>query len=151
MAQSLSQIYLHIVFSTKDRAPFLSDVDFRKHLHRYLGGICKNQDCPALAIGGVADHVHILCRFDKQIQLAELIRELKRDSSAWVKRERTTLHDFHWQAGYGAFSLSPTHVVQLEKYIVAQEEHHKTEDFKEEFRRLCEKYGVPLDERYAWD
>jgi len=151
MSQSLVQVYLHIVFSTKQRRPFLADKDLRKNVHAYLAGTCRNLKCPALIIGGVEDHVHILCRFGKTIDIAELIRELKRSSSVWVKEQDQRLGDFHWQSGYGAFSVSPSHVPGLKEYIGNQEEHHATESFQDEFRRLCERYGVEIDERYVWD
>ena len=151
MPQSLVQIYVHIVFSTKDRMPFLKDTVFRGRVHAYLAGICNKQDCPAIIVGGVADHVHLLCRLGKQIDISSLIREIKRDSSSWVKEEEPTLSVFFWQSGYGAFSVSPSHVDALKNYIRDQEEHHKTDSFQDEFRRLCAKYGVPVDERYVWD
>jgi putative transposase len=151
MSQSLAQIYLHIVFSTKDRRPFLKDKQFRERLHGYLVGICKNTECPSLIIGGVEDHVHILCRFSKNIALKDFIRDLKRDSSAWIKEENPALEAFYWQGGYGAFSISPGHVEALIEYIADQENHHKHETFQDEFRRLCKKYGVEIDERYVWD
>jgi putative transposase len=151
MPQSLVQIYVHLVFSTKDRAPFLKDRAFRLQTHAYLKGICDNQGSHAIKVGGVEDHVHILCRLSKQGEVSSLIREIKRDSSKWIKDKRPTLADFHWQAGYGAFSLSPSHVEALVAYIENQEEHHKTESFQDELRRLCHKYGIEIDERYVWD
>ena len=151
MPQSLTQIYLHIVFSTKDRRPFLTDKEFRGRTDAYLAGISRNLDCPSLIVGGVEDHVHILCRFDKTIEVATLLRELKRDSSKWIKTEQPRLAEFHWQAGYGAFSISPSHVDALKEYILKQEEHHRRESFQDEFRRLCKKYGIEIDERYVWD
>ena len=151
MSQSLVQIYVHIVFSTKHRKPFLEDNDFRGRTQRYLAGICKNLDCPALMVGGVEDHVHVLCRLGKTIGIAGLVRDLKRDSSKWVKAEQSTLAEFHWQQGYGAFSISPSHVGALREYIADQEEHHHHETFQDEFRRLCKKYGLKIDERYGWD
>ena len=151
MSQSLAQVYLHIVFSTKDRQPLLVDRDLRNHLHAYLTGICQNQGSPPLRVGGVEDHVHILCRMAKVLSIADLIRELKRDSSKWVKEQDHKLSGFHWQSGYGAFSLSPSHVDPLIEYIADQMSHHQQESFKDEFRRICEKYGAPMDERYVWD
>jgi putative transposase len=151
MSQSLVQIYLHIVFSTKDRQPFLSDTVLRERVHAYLHGICNNQDLPSIRVGGVADHVHILCRLSKTIEVATLVRELKRDSSKWIKEQSAELADFHWQQGYGAFSVSPSHVETLEQYIIDQEAHHRQESFQDEFRRLCKKNGVAIDERYVWD
>ena len=106
MPQSLVQIYVHIVFSTKHRQPFLTDKGFRERTHAYLAGICRNLDSPSLRIGGVADHVHVLCRLSKTGDVSSLIRDLKRDSTKWIKEENATLQDFHWQVGYGAFSVS---------------------------------------------
>ncbi len=151
MSQSFVQIYLHIVFSTKHRAALLQDEPLRKNLHAYLGGTCRNLDAPSLAIGGVEDHVHVLCRLSKMQSVSDLIRELKRDSSKWVKEQDSKLNAFYWQHGYGAFSISPSHVEALKEYIRNQEEHHRIETFQEELRRLCRKYGLALDEQYAWE
>ena len=151
MPQSLAQIYLHCVFSTKNRAPFLKDKTLLASLHAYMAGICKNLESPALIIGGAHDHVHLLTRHSKNLAVALFIREIKRSSSKWVKQEKRVLADFHWQAGYGAFSVSPSHVEALTVYIRNQEEHHQRHTFQNEFRRLCKKYGVPIDERYVWD
>src|SRR5262245_15908422 len=104
MPQSLAQIYLHVVFSTKHRTPFLQDKSLREELHTYLGGICRDLESPAVSVGGVEDHVHILCRLSRTRTVADLVRELKRLSSKWVKQKRPDLADFHWQDGYGAFS-----------------------------------------------
>jgi REP element-mobilizing transposase RayT len=142
MSQSLGQIYVHIVFSTKDRRPFLTDLAIRDEMHRVLGGICNDLRSAVLTIGGVEDHVYILCRLGKTCSPAELIKELKRESSLWVKTKGQEFVDFHWQGGYGAFSVSPGHVEALRQYIANQEEHHRTETFQEEFRRLLRKYGV---------
>jgi REP element-mobilizing transposase RayT len=151
MPQSLVQIYVHLVFSTKNRTPFLRDTALRDRVHAYLAGICKNQDSPAVKIGGVEDHVHILCRLSKTREVSALIRELKRDSTNWIHEENSRLADFHWQNGYGAFSVSPSHTGALVAYIADQAEHHRQESFQDEFRRLCKKYGIEIDERYVWD
>ncbi|HMF17765.1 MAG TPA: IS200/IS605 family transposase [Gemmataceae bacterium] len=121
MSQSLAQIYLHIVFSTKERRPFLQNPALREELRKYLGGTCKNLNCPVLCVGGVADHVHILCRLGRTISVADLVKELKRESSKWLKTKAPDLIDFYWQNGYGAFSVSPAHVEALRKYIANQE------------------------------
>src|SRR5882762_8789978 len=113
MPQSLAQVYVHIVFSTKERRPFLHDQPIRDELHKYLGGTCNNLDCPVLRVGGVADHVHVLCRLGRTIAVADLVKELKRDSSQWLKTRSPELADFYWQSGYGAFSVSPAHVETL--------------------------------------
>jgi REP-associated tyrosine transposase len=151
MSQSLAQVYLHIVFSTKNRKAFLQNRALRAELHNYLGGVCRSLDSPPLIVGGVADHVHLLCRLSRTHTIAEVIRELKRDSSKWIKTKDAALGEFHWQDGYGAFSVSPSHVEALRKYIANQEEHHRTESFQDEFRRLLKKYGLEYDERYVWD
>ncbi len=129
----------------------LLDGAFRKQTHAYLAGICQRQDSPALIIGGVADHVHILNRLGRTIDLAALVREIKRESSKWIKENDPRLRGFQWQAGYGAFSISPSHVDALVRYIEDQEEHHRVVSFQDEFRRICKKYGVEIDERYVWD
>jgi REP element-mobilizing transposase RayT len=151
MPQSLAQIYLHIAFSTKHRETYLKDEGLRNRTHAYLAGICKNLKSPSLIVGGVEDHVHILCRLSKNLAVSDFLRELKRDSSKWVKVQTPANPSFHWQLGYGAFSISPSHVNQLRRYIANQEEHHRRETFQDEFRRLCKKYGVDIDERYVWD
>jgi REP element-mobilizing transposase RayT len=151
MGQSLAQIYLHIVFSTKDRHPFLQETKVREAMHNYLKGICKKQDCPWLAVGGVGDHVHIACRLSKNLGASSFIKELKQGSSVWVKTEFQTMSSLHWQNGYGAFSVSPSHLAALRRYIENQQVHHSRESFQDEFRRLLKKYDVEYDERYVWD
>jgi len=151
MSQSLVQVYLHVVFSTKERRPSLQDSELRERTHAYLAGTCHQLGAPSLIVNGTADHVHILCRLAKVLSVADLIKELKRESSKWVKQECPEASDFYWQSGYGAFSISPSHVEALKAYIAGQEEHHRQESFQDEFRRLCKKYDVEIDERYVWD
>ena len=151
MAQSLSQIYVHIVFSTKNRAALLKNGKFRRKVHAYITGVCGKLDCSSLIVGGAADHVHVLCRLSKTCSVSDLIKELKRVSSKWIKSEDPSLPDFYWQQGYGAFSISPQHVGPLKGYIDNQDEHHEKETFKDELRRLFKKYDVEYDERYVWD
>jgi REP element-mobilizing transposase RayT len=149
--QSLAQIYLHIVFSTMERRPYLEDPAVRDEMHRFLGGTSNRFDSPVVRVGGVADHVHILCRFGRTGTVAELVKELKRESSLWVKTKDATFLDFHWQKGYGAFSVSPGHVGAVRSYIENQEQHHRATTYQDEFRRLLTKYGLEWDERYVWD
>ena len=150
MPQSLARIYVHLVYSTKNRAPFLNDTTLRDRAHRYLAGIYNGLSSPAVIVGGVEDHVHVLCHLRKTVAVADLVRDVKRDSSKWAK-DQLRSDDFQWQRGYGAFSISPSHVPAITEYIKNQEEHHHTETFQEEFRRLCRKYGLEIDERYVWD
>ena len=151
MPQSLAQIYLHVVFSTKHRAPLLLDAELRSRAHAYLAGTCRNLDSPSITVGGIADHVHILCRLSKTICIADFVRELKRESSKWLKEQSADLASFYWQNGYGAFSVSPGHVEELKKYIANQEQHHSSESFQAEFLRLLSIYQIEYDERYVWD
>jgi REP element-mobilizing transposase RayT len=149
--QSLVQIYVHLVFSTKNRAPFLRDLKLRTDLHAYLAGALNDQGSPAIEVGGVEDHVHCLCRLAKTLDVSTLVAELKRESSKWVKEVAPRLSDFYWQNGYGAFSISPSHLDRLIQYIRNQEDHHRKESFQDEFRRLCRIYKSPLNELYVWD
>lgn len=151
MPQSLVQVYLHIVFSTKQRRPFLRDRNLREKTYGYMAGICKHIDCPALKIGGTENHTHLLTRHSKTLAISDFLRELKRSSSIWIKAQSQELSSFQWQNGYGAFSVNPLQVEQVKAYIANQETHHHKESFQDEFRRLCRKYGVEIDERYVWD
>jgi putative transposase len=149
--QSLAQIYVHIVFSTKHRTPFLLDKALREETHKYLGGTCGNLDSPSVRVGGVEDHVHILCHLGKMWSVSDLVRELKRESSKWLKEWSSDLTDFYWQSGYGAFSVSPRELSTVSAYIANQETHHATESFQDEFRAILAEYGTKCDERYVWD
>jgi putative transposase len=151
MPQSLSAVYLHLIFSTKNRMPFLKDRDVRSEVHAYLSGISRNLDCPAILVGGVADHVHILARQSRTITQADWVKELKRASSLWTKERHPSLKDFAWQSGYGIFSVSQSSVEKVTAYISEQEEHHRTRSFQDEFRTMLTKHGIPWDEQYVWD
>lgn len=151
MPQSLANVLLHIVFSTKNRQPFLSEAADRDVMTGYLIGTLKNIKCPSLAVGVVADHVHILCNLSRTITIAKLVEEIKTSSSARIKEQGPALQEFSWQNGYGAFSVSQSNAPQVKQYVENQEEHHRTRTFEEEFRLLLEKHGVEYDERYVWD
>ena len=151
MPQSLSAVYLHLVFSTKDRRPFLRDKTVRDDLHAYLGGISKSLDCPPLIVGGVEDHVHLLCRFARTITQAEWVKELKRVSNGWLKEQGRDYADFEWQGGYADFSVSQSNLEPVKQYIASQEEHHRKTTFQDEFRTLLRKHEIEFDERYVWD
>jgi REP element-mobilizing transposase RayT len=151
MPQSLAKIYVHIVFSTKERFPFLQDKRIREEMHAYLGGICRNQNSPALIVGGVADHVHILSRLARVISVADLLKEMKIQSSKWIKTKTDSLTKFRWQNGYGAFSVGQREVERVISYIRSQQEHHRKKTFQEEYRQFLKEYDVEYDERYVWD
>lgn len=151
MPQSLSAVYLHLVFSTKDRQTFLRDPVIRSETHAYLGGVSKQLDCPPIIVGGVEDHVHILARHARTITQADWVKELKRVSSLWIKERDSSLRDFVWQSGYGIFSVSASNVESVERYIANQEEHHRKTTFQDEYRAFLKRHGVPWDEKYLWD
>jgi REP element-mobilizing transposase RayT len=126
-------------------------VRIRSETHAYLGGICRNSESPPLAIGGTEDHVHILCILSRKIAAARFIQALKRDSSKWIKSKGSGLLSFKWQEGYGVYSVSPSHVEALRKYIENQEEHYQHVSFQDELRNLFKKYSIEYDEQYVWD
>ena len=146
MPQSLAQILVHLVFSTKNRQALLAD-DIRDELHAYIGGIVANQKGALLKTGSVPDHIHLLVAHPRTCSPAELVQEIKTGSSKWLKTKAAQYADFHWQGGYGVFSISPAHRPALETYIANQAEHHRQVTFQEEYRRLLEKYGIQFDER----
>ena len=150
MSQSLAKNTMHLVFSTKDRRMLLRDKE-REELPSYITGILKNKSSPLIEINSVGDHIHILYTQSKNEALAKVVEQVKSSSSGWIKEQHRAYFDFAWQAGYGAFSVSHSHVEAVRKYIRGQGEHHRKEDFQTEFRRFCKKNGMPVDERYIWD
>ena len=150
MGQSLVKNYVHIVFSTKHRQPFINEA-IEKELYSYIGGICKALECPPIKIGGYYDHVHILCMLSKKITLMKLLEEIKSHSSKWIKTKDESLKNFYWQDGYGAFSVNPAEVDVVIKYIENQKEHHGKVTFQDEYRKFLKKYKVEYDEKYVWD
>jgi REP element-mobilizing transposase RayT len=150
MPQSLALVIVHLVFSTRDRAP-LFDHPVRHDLHAYLATCARGLSCECYCVGGVADHVHLAVRLSRTITVAKLIEELKTSSSKWLKTQSPNLRVFSWQSGYGAFSVGPSDLPALRRYIEDQEAHHQKTNFQDEFRLLLKKYGVEHDERYMWD
>lgn len=150
MPHSLAQILVHLVFSTKNREATLPD-DLRDELHAYIGGIVVNLKGTLLKAGSVPDHVHLLVAHPRTCSPAELVEKIKTGTSKWLKTKSPSLTHFHWQSGYGIFSISPTHRPGLEQYIGNQAEHHRTVSFQDEYRSLLEKYDIEIDERYVWD
>ena len=151
MPQSLAKILVHTVFSTEDRRPFLRDKPLRDELHRYLGGILINLECQPVIVGGVEDHVHMLCALSRTCNAAEMVKEVKRGSSLWLKTKSPDLTDFAWQNGYGIFSIGFSQIKDVRDYITEQEEHHRKVSFQDEFRQLLRRYEIEFDERYVWD
>lgn len=151
MPQSLARLWVHLIFSTKDRYPFLSDKSLRTDMHAYLATVLRNHECETLIVGGVEDHVHALFALSRNYSISHVVKEIKRTSSAWIKEQSATQKKFHWQRGYGAFSVSQSHLEQVIRYIEQQEEHHRRVTFQDEFRAFLKKYDVEYDERYVWD
>lgn len=150
MSQSLAKNYLHLVFSTKHREPTIHP-DVSSELYKYIGEICCNRNCNPVIVGGYVDHMHILCLLSKNIKLADLMRDIKGDSSLWIKSRFSGFDNFYWQNGYGAFSVGPFGVERVKRYILNQEQHHKNQTFKDEFRKYLRLYKIDYDERYVWD
>jgi putative transposase len=148
MPQSLSKILVHLIFSTKDREPSITEA-VRPRLHAYMAGILVNLKSPSLQVGGAADHVHSLVLLGRTISQAELVEQLKKSSSKWMKAEGGVPR-FAWQGGYGAFSVSESHADAVIRYIQAQPEHHRTMTFQEEFRKFLERYKLAYEESYVW-
>ena len=150
MAQSLSKIYVHAIFSTKNRLPCLEPA-ICTELYPYAATVLKNLACRPIQIGGAEDHLHILCILSKNVAVAKLIEEIKKPTSKWLKTKGAAFGKFGWQNGYGAFSVSQSHLESVRTYVAGQEKHHRTVTFQEEFRRFLERYQVEYDERYVWD
>ena len=147
MPQSFVQIFVHIVFHTKNNAMLIRE-DIENELYSYLGGILKNYKSIPLQIGGTSDHIHILCTLPKTITLADLTEEVKKSSSKWVKTKGIQYSNFYWQDGYGGFSVSSSVVDSVKKYILNQKKHHEKVSFMDEYKNLLEAYGIPYEDRY---
>ena len=150
MSQSLTKVYVHLTFSTKGRYPFI-DNKIQERLWQYLGGICKGLECNPIEVGGYRDHVHILCLLSKKITQMKLVEEVKKQSSKWIKTIDSDYAKFYWQDGYGIFSVNPSEIEVVIRYIKNQEEHHKKRTFKKELVAFLNKYHVNYDERFLWD
>jgi len=152
MSQSLARVTIHVVFSTKNREPYLRDTDLRHQLFAYMATILRdNVDSPALLINGVDDHIHGLIALSRKFALMNVIKEAKTETSKWLKRQAPELQAFSWQSGYGAFSVSESRLAAVRNYIANQEEHHRKSTFQDEFRRLCARHNLTIDERYVWE
>jgi putative transposase len=151
MPQSLARVLIHTVFSTKDRDLAFQDPAFRSEVHAYLGGCAKALGCLPIQIGGVTDHVHLLTTLSRTLAIAEFVKEVKRASTNWIQERGGLFRQFHWQAGYGCFSVSESKMAAVVRYIEAQEAHHQTISFQDEYRELLRKHGQTWDETYLWD
>ena len=150
MGQSLVKNYLHIVFSTKYRQKLIFP-PFENELHAYIGGICNRLECPVIIVGGYSDHIHILCMLSRKIALMRLLEEVKSHSSKWMKTKGKGYEKFYWQNGYAAFSVKPSEVDRVIRYIENQHEHHGKQKFEDEMIAFFTKYNIEYDPRYVWD
>lgn len=150
MPQSFGSLYFHLVFSTKNRVPSISD-DIQPRLFEYLGGILRNQRGRLVAAGGIEDHVHLLVSLSRQASISDTLRDLKSNSSGWIHETFSNRRSFAWQTGYGAFSVSFSALDSVRAYLANQKEHHKRQTFQEEFIAMLKLHELEYDERYVWD
>ncbi len=150
MGHSYIKNYVHIVFSTKYRQPFIYP-PVEEELHAYLGGICNRLDCAVLKVGGYTNHVHILCHLSKNIAVAKLVEEVKSHSSKWIKSKGQEYEQFYWQNGYSSFSVNPRGLDRVVTYIANQHAHHAGTMYEQELLRLFKENSVDYDERWLWD
>jgi putative transposase len=150
MPQSLAKVYLHLIFSTKNRAPLLVS-PVRESLHRYTATVLDNLGCHTILINSVEDHVHVLFELARTITISAVVENVKTASSRWLKTQPGINRRFAWQNGYGVFSVSVSSLPAVRKYVADQEEHHRRRSFQDEFRAILDKHGIAYDERYVWD
>ena len=150
MPQSLANVLLHVIFSTKNRVALI-DREIESELFPYLASICRACNSPAHAVGGTENHVHIARSLSRTVTLSKLLEEVKRSSSKWIKTKGPKFRSFAWQNGYGAFSIGQSQLGALKGYIAGQREHHRARSFEEEFREFLKRYQIQYDERYVWD
>jgi putative transposase len=147
MSQSYVQFYTHIVFHTKNNIKFIRE-EIEDELYSYLGGILRNYKSVPIQIGGTSDHVHVLCTLPKTMTPADLVEEIKKSSSKWIKTKGPLYRNFYWQDGYGGFSVGWSQVDIVKDYIRNQKEHHRKIGFLDEYRKLLDEYGISYEERY---
>lgn len=150
MGQSLVQNYIHIIFSTKFRKPYINS-KIESELHAYIGGVCNELDSQVIAVGGYTEHIHILCMLSKKIALMELVQKVKANSSRWIKSKGSAFRDFSWQNGYAVFSVRPVETERLVNYIKNQHEHHRIKNFKQEYMEFLKDYQSDFNEKYIWE
>ena len=150
MSQSLVSVFIHLVFSTKNRVPMLRE-GLRPNLHAYIGRVLQAHKASLLKAGGTIDHVHLVISLGKELSVAGAVREIKSKSSAWIHREYPRLRRFSWQGGYAGFSVSESDLDAVIRYVEVQEQHHRNRTFQDELRALLRKHQVNFDERYLWD
>lgn len=149
MSQSLSKLYVHLIFHVKNNAYLIRPED-EKELYAYIGGTIKLTKSIPININGTEDHLHVLCIMSKNVSLADLLEEIKRNSSRWIKTRGNYYANFAWQGGYSGYSVSQSKVEIVSRYIDSQKEHHKNQTFREEYIQFLNENGIEFDERYLW-
>ncbi len=150
MPQSLASVQIHLVFSTKNREPWI-DGDLQSRLYEYIGGILRAEKCVLLAAGGMPDHVHLLISLSRELAIAKTVQVVKANSSKWIHGTFSERRKFAWQVGYGAFSVSFSNIPMVKKYLTNQATHHQIQSFQDEFREFLRKHEMEWDEKYVWD
>lgn len=150
MGGTYSKLLYHVVFSTKDRRPWLR-AKYREHIYQYIAGIIRGEGGSLMSVGGTDDHIHLLVRWRTDVAVSELVRRIKRNSSVWVHKEIPELGEMYWQSGYGVFTVSESNRDAVRRYIDNQEEHHRERTFQEEFESFLKAHGVEYDAQYLWD
>lgn len=149
MSQSLSKIYVHLIFHVKSNMCLIQRVD-EPELYAYIGSVIKLSKSIPICINGTNDHIHVLCIMSKNISLANLLEDIKRNSSRWIKTKGSYYQNFAWQGGYSGYSVSQSKVEIVEKYIHNQKEHHKNQLFREEYLQFLKENGIDFNEEYLW-
>jgi REP element-mobilizing transposase RayT len=149
MAGTYTQLFYHLVFSTKNRQPFINE-PIERDLHKYIAGVFRNLDANSIEINGMPDHIHILALLPPKIAVSDALRDVKANSSRWIHDNQRDLADFAWQDGFAAFTVSKSQVESVRRCIREQKSHHRTSDFKSELIALLDRHGVEYDERYLW-
>ncbi|MBL7988442.1 MAG: IS200/IS605 family transposase [Chlorobi bacterium] len=150
MPQSLARLYIHLVFSTKHRERRITDT-VRHSLHAYIATMLKNLGCVPIFINSVEDHIHLLFELARTVSVSQVVEDVKKSSSKWIKIQGPEFAEFAWQSGYGAFTVSQSNVPSVRDYIAKQQEHHRQKTFQEEYRAFLQRHGITFDERYVWD
>lgn len=149
MPQSLSRLHVHLIFSTKNRTPYITD-SVRSSLHAYMATVLKNLGCAPIIINSVEYHIHLLFDLSRTVTVSKVVEDVKKSSSKWIKTQAPELQQFAWQSGYGVFAVSESDIESVRSYIANQQKHHSLQTFQDEFRVLLQKHRIPFDEQYLW-
>jgi len=150
MANTYSQIYIHVVFAVRERACLIKP-EWKEELFKYIAGILKNQGIKLIAIGGIEDHIHILLGMTLKIAISDLVRDIKANSSKFITEKGFVRGKFYWQEGFGAFSYSRSQIDKVAKYVLNQEKHHANKSFKAEYITLLDRFDVDYEEQYLFN